>query len=238
MHVLGAMDGATVTRTEAPLNTLSGGRGSLFTHSSNAHRGTPTTTLNPVAQKEMNDGEQNINPDFLANETPISLDGVKCTGFIDSLSPNVHHHHFIHLATGSSHTQSQWDTKHRNHGGSKVSHLGYVETHLQVSGVKAFNKDVLRLILEDNPYSQWVPIQVGNLHLDRIIHLISKDEINALTHKGPWGRLATLLANRSAALKAKGLGHFDLNEVCGNVKTTKSCITSSIVSLVTVTPIM
>ena len=65
------------------------------------------------------------------------------------------------------------------------------------------------LILEDSPYGDWVPIQVGTYYLDWITDLISKDEINALTRKWPLGWMATPLANKSAILKAENVDSID-----------------------------
>ena len=39
---------------------------------------------------------------------------------------------------------------------------------------KAFNEDLLMLVIEDSTYAQWVPIQLGTLHIDRALDLISE----------------------------------------------------------------
>ena len=43
--------------------------------------------------------------------------------------------------------------------GGKIPYLRYVELNLQVPGVKAFDEDVLILVLEDSDYSKRVSIQ-------------------------------------------------------------------------------
>ena len=111
------------------------------------------------------------------------MDSVKCTTLIDSGAQ---------MSTITISFTKQLDLPKHNlnrilnieatHEG-KVPYLGYVETHLQVHGIKAFDEDVLMLILKDSPYGQGVPIQVGILHLHRIINHINKDKINALTCK-------------------------------------------------------
>ena len=83
------------------------------------------------------------------------------------------------------------------------------------------------LVLEDSPYGDRVPIQIGTLHIDRVIDLISQDEIDDLTRKWKRGRISTFLANRAEILNA---GHvtmesstqFTLDKVLGTVKTTRA----------------
>ena len=167
----------------------------------------------------MSDGDQYVNPDPLFSEAPVYVDNVKHTTAIDlgaqmstiSISfvkhldlPIYHLNHILNMEAM---------------GGGKVPYLGYVETHLQVPGVKTFNDDMLMLIFEYNPYRDWVLMQVETLHLNWIIYLISKDEIDALTRKWQLSRVGTLLANRSAILKADNVDSFDLSEVCGSDKT-------------------
>ena len=44
--------------------------------------------------------------------------------------------------------------------------MGFVEHNLQVPDVKAFDEDVLMLVLEDSNYSKRVPIQIRTMHFD------------------------------------------------------------------------
>ena len=132
------------------------------------------------------------------------------------MGQNVHHHYFLCEAAESTHKPPQLYTQYWSYGGGMVLYLGCVEAHLQILRVKALNEDVL--ILQDSPYGDMFPIQVWNLHLDQIIDLISKDEINALTRKWQGWRVATLLANRSAMLKAENVESFDLNKCMWDCK--------------------
>ena len=57
-----------------------------------------------------------------------------------------------------------------------------MEFNLKIPAIKAFNKDVLMLVIEDSKYAQ-VPIQLGKLHIDRALDLISEKEITQLRTK-------------------------------------------------------
>ena len=51
---------------------------------------------------------------------------------------------------------------------------GYVDVNLAIPESKAFNEDVLMLVLGDSTYAERIPIQIGPLHIDRAIDLISE----------------------------------------------------------------
>ena len=76
--------------------------------------------------------------------------------------------------------------------------MGYVEVNLKIAEIKAFNEDVLMLVIEDSTYAQWVPIQLGTLHINRALNLISDKEITQLSTKGKCSKLASLLAGKMA----------------------------------------
>ena len=112
-------------------------------------------------------------------------------------------------------------------GRGPIPYLGYVEKHLQIPGIRKLDEDVLMLVLEGIPYGDRVLIQIRTLHIDRVIDLVSEDEIDALIRKWKRGRISTLLANRLAILQA---GHittgnstgFTLDKVSATVKTTRA----------------
>ena len=56
-------------------------------------------------------------------------------------------------------------------GGSEVPCLGYVEACLKVLEVKAFDTDVLLLIVPDSAHTTHSPITLGTLHIDMTISL-------------------------------------------------------------------
>ena len=56
-------------------------------------------------------------------------------------------------------------------GDLDVPYLGYMETHLRVPEVKAFDTDVLLLIVPDSPHTMHTAITLGTLHIDMTIKL-------------------------------------------------------------------
>ena len=62
-------------------------------------------------------------------------------------------------------------------GGFDVPYLGYVETHLRVPEVKAFDTDVLLLLVPDSAHTVHTTITLGMLHIDMVIKLAMKTEL-------------------------------------------------------------
>ena len=62
-------------------------------------------------------------------------------------------------------------------GGGQVSYDGYVELRMRVPNVKAFDLDVLMLVIPESEYSRRVPIMIGTIHIDEIIDLITEEEL-------------------------------------------------------------
>ena len=71
-------------------------------------------------------------------------------------------------------------------GGLDVPYLGYVETHLGVPEIKAFDTDVLLLIVPNSVHTMCTPITLGTLHVDMAIKLATKKELESL--KEQWKR--------------------------------------------------
>ena len=61
-------------------------------------------------------------------------------------------------------------------GGLEVPYLGCVETCLRTPEIKAFDHDVLLLIVPDSMHTQCTPITLGTLHIDMAIKLTMKKE--------------------------------------------------------------
>ena len=59
-------------------------------------------------------------------------------------------------------------------GGLEVPYLGYVEGHLNIPDIKAFDLDVLLLIVPNSVRTQHTPSMLGMLHLDMVIKLATK----------------------------------------------------------------
>ena len=59
-------------------------------------------------------------------------------------------------------------------GGLEMTYLGYVETHLKIPEIKAFDLDVLLLIVSESAHTQHTPITLGSLHMDMAYKLATK----------------------------------------------------------------
>ena len=58
-----------------------------------------------------------------------------------------------------------------------MPYLGYVKVHLKIPEIKAFDLDVLLLIVPDSAHTQYTPIMLGTLHIDMAIQLATKKEL-------------------------------------------------------------
>ena len=71
-------------------------------------------------------------------------------------------------------------------GDLEVPYLGYVEAHLKIPEVKAFDQDVLLLIIPNSAHTQCTPITLGTLHIDKVIRLATERELKNLNKQ--WQR--------------------------------------------------
>ena len=71
-------------------------------------------------------------------------------------------------------------------GGEQVPYDGYVELRMRVPNVKAFDLDVLMLVIPESEYSRRVPITIGTIHIDEIIDLITDEELRMASRQ--WQR--------------------------------------------------
>ena len=62
-------------------------------------------------------------------------------------------------------------------GGLKVPYLGYVEAHLKIPKIEAFDLDVLLLIVPDSVHTQYTQIMLEMLHIDMAIKLATKKSL-------------------------------------------------------------
>ena len=104
--------------------------------------------------------------------------------------------------------------------GSLVPYYSYVELRLKIPQIKKFNLNVLMLVIDDSSYRARVPIQVGTLHIDKMLDLASEEEKWKLNRQSERARMAQNL--RMAGLQAETLGKetFKLQEVKGSVHST------------------
>ena len=64
-----------------------------------------------------------------------------------------------------------------------ILYMGYIEVNLKIPENKALNEDLLMLVIEDSTCMQHFPIQLGMLHVDRALDLISNKETTQLSTK-------------------------------------------------------
>ena len=85
-------------------------------------------------------------------------------------------------------------------GGLEVPYLGYVETHLKIPEMKAFDQDVLLLILPNSAHTQCTPITLGTLHVDMAIRLATEKELKNLNKQWQRSLVATTLTMKEAQI--------------------------------------
>ena len=149
------------------------------------------------------------NPDPLfrlvgeVNETTVIVEGQEARALIDSGSQIS----VISLAWVKLNLKPQqlWSIlQTEGSGGSEVPYLGYVETHLRIPEIKAFDNDVLLLIVPDSAHTLYTPITLGTLHIDMAIKLTTKKELENLNKQ--WKRIliATKLTMKGAQFSEPG----------------------------------
>ena len=74
-----------------------------------------------------------------------------------------------------------------------MPYLGYVEAHLKIPEIKAFDLDVLLLIVPDSAHTQYTPITLGTLHIDMAIKLATKRELENLNKQQKTSLVAAKL---------------------------------------------
>ena len=83
-------------------------------------------------------------------------------------------------------------------GGLEVPYLGYVEACLKVPEIKAFDQDVLLLIIPDSAHTQCTLITLGTLHIDMAIRLATEKELKNLNKQWQRSLVATKLTMKEA----------------------------------------
>ena len=61
-------------------------------------------------------------------------------------------------------------------GGGVTPYTGYAEARLAIPGIKQMDKDSLFMVTNDSPYTQWVPIQLGTIHIREAMQLATEEE--------------------------------------------------------------
>ena len=66
-------------------------------------------------------------------------------------------------------------------GGSLVPYTGYVEARLSILGIKAMSQNSLFMVVRDTNYTNRVPVQLGTLHIDEALALVTMEEYGNLS---------------------------------------------------------
>ena len=104
-------------------------------------------------------------------------------------------------------------------GGSLVPYTGYVEARLSIPGIKAMNQNSLFMVVRDTNYTNRVPVQLGTLHIDEALALVTKEEYRNLSVAWTRANFSPRPISKSAQIKES---KFDLETIKGKVKLTKS----------------
>ena len=81
-----------------------------------------------------------------------------------------------------------------------MPYLGNVEAHLKIPEIKAFDLDVLLLIVPDSAHTQYTLITLGTLHTDMVIKLVTKKELESLNKQWKRSLVATKLTMKEAQI--------------------------------------
>ena len=61
-------------------------------------------------------------------------------------------------------------------GGISVPYIGYVEVHFKIPEIKAYEEDVLMMVMNDSRYRDQVPFAIGTKHAHVALEVITKKE--------------------------------------------------------------
>ena len=98
-----------------------------------------------------------------------------------------------------------------------------MELNLDIPEVAGFKEDVLMLVVDDSPYGEKVPVAIGTLHIDMVLDLATKGELENMGQKWQRGGLGRKIAMKQNVLPTQDIP-FDLDSVAGNVKITKNVV--------------
>ena len=75
-----------------------------------------------------------------------------------------------------------------------------MEVHLKIPEVKAFDQDVLELIIPKSAHTQCTPITLGTLHIDMAVRLATEKELKNLNQQWQRSLVATKLTMKEAQI--------------------------------------
>ena len=83
------------------------------------------------------------------------------------------------------------------------------------------DKDSLFMVTKDSPYTQWVLIQLGTLHIREAMQLATKKERQSLSLAWITASFTPQVLSKAGVLKEPS---FDLSQLSGQVKLTKAVV--------------
>ena len=66
-----------------------------------------------------------------------------------------------------------------------------MEVHHRIPEIKAFDQDMLLLIVPDSAHTQYTPLTLGTLHIDMAIKLATEEEVKTLNKQCQRSLVAT-----------------------------------------------
>ena len=164
------------------------------------------------------------NPDPLfrligkANETEIIIENQQVKGLIDSGAQVSSISDTFASKLGLKVKQLETLLDLEPASGGQVPYNGYVELRMRVPNVRAFDLDVLMLVIPESEYSRRVPVTIGTIHIDEIIDLITDEELKTANHQWQRGIISRKVVVKQLHLKEnKDI----LDQIKGDVKLTQ-----------------
>ena len=164
------------------------------------------------------------NPDPLfrligkANETEIIIENQQVKGLIDSGAQISSISDTFASKLGLKIKQLDTLLDLEPAGGGQVPYNGYVELRMRVPNVRAFDLDVLMLVIPESEYSRRVPVTIGTIHIDEIIDLITDEELKTANRQWQRGIISRKVVMKQLHLKEN---KDVLDQVKGDVKLTR-----------------
>ena len=167
------------------------------------------------------------NPDPLfrligkANETEIIIENQQVKGLIDSGAQVSSISDTFASKLGLKIKQLDTLLDLEPAGGGQVPYNGYVELRMRVPNVRAFDLDILMLVIPESEYSRRVPVTIGTIHIDEIIDLITVEELKTANRQWKRGIISRKVVVKQLQMKEN---KDVLDHVKGDVKLTRKIV--------------
>ena len=156
-----------------------------------------------------------------ANETDIIIENKKVKGRIDSGAQVSSISDTFASKLGLKVKQLDTLLDLEPTGDRQVPYDGYVELRMRVPNIRAFDLDVLMLVIPESEYSHRVPIMIGTIHIDKIIDLITDEELKLASCQWQRGIISRKVVIKQMQLKEN---KDVLTQVKGEVKLTRKVV--------------